>query len=85
VLRNLVAGKMPGHFATLVAVGAASFHVPLLTALQSGFFLEWRVRQRKVSHATAAQFLHEAASFLPRLVEFLPHHDRSTAARFGVR
>ena len=85
VVRSISQGKMPGHAATLCAVGAASFHLPLLVALQSAFFLEWQVRQVKRNSASIALFIRSCHDFLSQLPPFLSNHESAVPSRFSAR
>jgi hypothetical protein len=74
--------QMPGRMATFCAVAAQQAFLPLIVALQSGFFLEWRARQNGLPDATAARFLTETADFSHQLRSYLTTHAPTPESRF---
>lgn len=84
VVRALAAGEIPGHWATLCAVGAVSFHLPLLVALQAALFVEWEVREVKRKSATVALFIDSALPLLLQLPPFLAEHETSSSPKFAI-
>ncbi len=85
LLRAVRDEKMPGYLATFCAVAARQAFLPLLVALQSAIFLEWRARQQRLSDATVAQFLGETPDLFLKLRCFLSTHEKSSPSRFGNR
>lgn len=84
-LRAMENESVSGHAATLCAIWAAVFHVPLLTALQSALFLEWRARQERQSLASPTLFLQHCASTLsPIFHRHLSCHESSDSPRFAA-
>lgn len=84
LLRSSHEEKIPGHLATFCAVSARQHFLPLLVALQSAFFLEWRARQVRLSDATVAQFAAAVPDFINQLRSFLLTHETREKPRFGV-
>lgn len=53
--------QIPGHFATVLAVEAALFHVPLMHVLPACLFAEWRGGLANESSPSIGQFIEAAA------------------------
>jgi hypothetical protein len=85
LLRAVRDDKMPGYLATFCAVSARQAFLPLLVALQSAIFLEWRARQLRLPDVTVAQFLGETSDLFSKLRYFLSTHEKNSPSRFGNR
>jgi hypothetical protein len=85
LLRAAQEERMPGHLATFCAVAAQQAFLPLLVALQSAFFLEWRARQQRLQDATVNHFVLATVNFCQQLHSFLKTHESSAKPRFGSR
>jgi MFS-type transporter involved in bile tolerance (Atg22 family) len=84
-LRAMENGGVNGRAATLCAIWAAVFHVPLLTALQSALFLEWRSRQERQSLASLTLFFQSCTPSLSHIFHrHLSCHEFSDTPRFAA-
>lgn len=69
---SVTAGEAQGHFATVMALQAVEFSIPLLPLLQCVLYAEWHAARSEP--ADPSLFFQESAHILPELVTFLKPH-----------
>lgn len=85
-LRSMEQGGTSARAATLIGIWSAVFHVPLLTAVQSALFLEWRSREERQSLASLTRFFQTCADppLQSILHRHLSRHESAAKPRFAA-
>ncbi len=68
----IASGEAKGHFATVMALQAVEFSIPLLPLLQCVLYAEWH--SACAEPADPSLFFAESAQILPELLTFLKPH-----------